>query len=553
MSSLSNQQINSSFNGVLQVPGGITSTLQTVQDGNGNPTGLQISSTAISGATATNFVPSIAGVQIANSVQRLINDGFGDYVSVKDFGAKGDGSTDDTTAFQNALTSSKSVFVPAGTYIVNGGLVIQDNGRLFGCGNASIIKRKNSSTLGAIIQPGSFSQVSSIYIDGNKAAQTVTAYGISCYQVQGVYISNVRVQNAYGIGVGFSNCAECVCFKVTVDSCGANGQGFWNDTYSTSSFYADGKHKYLFCTSTNNQLDGLSIATPGNSVIGGNYSYNGYGGTYGGALGAAGIFTLDGEVTNNLFITNAVCNNNTEYGINAETKGSTIFGNICNTNQLSGILLKGPSQRVVIDSNICAYNGWYTGSSNPSIWQRAGILISAGSSFSTISNNQCYDDRSAGSQTQEYGLRYNNADGSGTSSSLYFLGNSCRYNKTDDDNINPAKYTSNTNLTNVIYKNFVDGDSHRVVVAANNPNVSTDVHTLQLTGTFTLTNIVGGSAFQSITIILASGTVSVTNLAGSTGQIRLAGGTNASLANVGSSITFMYLNNIWYETARTIF
>lgn len=57
MSNLGPQRQKASFSGLLQVPGGITSALQTVQDGDGNPTGLQLSSTAIS---VTGFVSNTA-------------------------------------------------------------------------------------------------------------------------------------------------------------------------------------------------------------------------------------------------------------------------------------------------------------------------------------------------------------------------------------------------------------------------------------------------------------------------------------------------------------
>lgn len=43
---------------------------------------------------------------------RTIDSKFNDFVSVKDFGAVGDGSTDDTTAFQNAINTGKPVYVP---------------------------------------------------------------------------------------------------------------------------------------------------------------------------------------------------------------------------------------------------------------------------------------------------------------------------------------------------------------------------------------------------------------------------------------------------------
>lgn len=46
---------------------------------------------------------------------------------VKDYGAKGDGSTDDTVAFQTALAENRVVCVPGGTYKLNGTLVIREN------------------------------------------------------------------------------------------------------------------------------------------------------------------------------------------------------------------------------------------------------------------------------------------------------------------------------------------------------------------------------------------------------------------------------------------
>jgi len=145
MSSLSNQQINSSFSGLLQVPGGITSSLQTVQDGNGNPTGLQISSSGISGATTSNFVPTINGVQITGSTQRLISDGFGDFFSVKDFGAIGNGIADDTSAIQAAINAggeNSTIYYPKGTYKIQ-------------TGNISVFPQQNHVGSGAIISVAS--------------------------------------------------------------------------------------------------------------------------------------------------------------------------------------------------------------------------------------------------------------------------------------------------------------------------------------------------------------------------------------------------------------
>lgn len=135
MSNLSNQQTNQSFNGLLQVQGGITSTLQTVQDGNGNPTGLQISSTGANVTTSDTYVASVGGVQIVGADPRLISDGFGDVLSVKDFGAVGNGVTDDLAAIQtaiNACPSGGAVYLPRATYSVSAHITLSDGVALIG-------------------------------------------------------------------------------------------------------------------------------------------------------------------------------------------------------------------------------------------------------------------------------------------------------------------------------------------------------------------------------------------------------------------------------------
>jgi hypothetical protein len=64
-------------------------------------------------------------------VRRRLVDKVNDVLSVKDFGARGDGVTDDTTSIRNAITAAagKTLYFPAGTYIVSGptqrGIVFQ--------------------------------------------------------------------------------------------------------------------------------------------------------------------------------------------------------------------------------------------------------------------------------------------------------------------------------------------------------------------------------------------------------------------------------------------
>ena len=49
---------------------------------------------------------------------RYLGDRFADFVNVRDYGAKGDGISDDTAAFQSAVATGFDVFVPKGTYYI---------------------------------------------------------------------------------------------------------------------------------------------------------------------------------------------------------------------------------------------------------------------------------------------------------------------------------------------------------------------------------------------------------------------------------------------------
>ncbi|MGG1514143.1 glycosyl hydrolase family 28-related protein [Paenibacillus oryzisoli] len=121
-------------------------------------------------------------------------------LNVKDFGAKGDGISDDTRSIQTALdagTKKKlSIYFPAGTYIVNANdtLMIKSNTRMVGDGLNSVIKADKSKFAWSLFYiSGSNIQINQIQFDGNNTVNRVVVIQPGSSKVQ---ISNSLVSNA---------------------------------------------------------------------------------------------------------------------------------------------------------------------------------------------------------------------------------------------------------------------------------------------------------------------------------------------------------------------
>ncbi len=114
---------------------------------------------------------------------------FKESISVKDFGAVGDGTTDDSAAFTAALASVASlVYIPAGTYNIKN-IVIPLNKRVYGDGKfTTILKPTTSCTY--VLQLSGGAYATDIQVHGNTLATT----GI---QINGDYVKVIEchVQN----------------------------------------------------------------------------------------------------------------------------------------------------------------------------------------------------------------------------------------------------------------------------------------------------------------------------------------------------------------------
>jgi len=107
------------------------------------------------------------GAGVASTFQGFLQPGTGavtrtwqnkaaDVVSVKDFGAAGDGVIDDTSAIQAALNTGKNVYLPAGRYLVTSGLSMTSSSqRMYGeSGNGPFGLTDNTAIAGTIIEWG---------------------------------------------------------------------------------------------------------------------------------------------------------------------------------------------------------------------------------------------------------------------------------------------------------------------------------------------------------------------------------------------------------------
>lgn len=105
--------------------------------------------------------------------------------NVKDYGAKGDGSTNDVAAFNAALASGYPVIVPFGKYYLASTVTVGEGKILQGYGDSSILYV--SGDYPAITIGGNSTTVSGLKILGNGRG-TVTAYATTRPSQDGIYI-----------------------------------------------------------------------------------------------------------------------------------------------------------------------------------------------------------------------------------------------------------------------------------------------------------------------------------------------------------------------------
>ena len=168
---------------------------------------------------ASSSGSNLIGYQYNNDANdRTVHDRLADSVSVKDFGAVGDGNTDDTAAIQNAISNLSAngggeLYIPKGTYKLTSTLTINgSNIFIRGAGHGATILSFNATTdsLNGIIftSPSGSNQYRgsitdlAILLTGTAQSSTSNCYGLQTNAANDLYFERLLISGfANGLGI----------------------------------------------------------------------------------------------------------------------------------------------------------------------------------------------------------------------------------------------------------------------------------------------------------------------------------------------------------------
>ena len=172
------------------------------------------------------------------------------FISVKSYGAKGDGVTDDTNAIKSALNDlvpavGGTIYFPTGTYIISETILIGGNVTIYGDGVFnSLIKLADNSNCNIISNNENtimyYIKIHDIGLDGN-AQNNTSGSGILLHNANESQIYNVRIANFKDDGIHFT--ANNYSLAPMIYNCFIRGK---NDYTTGNGIFCDGAVTDLF-------------------------------------------------------------------------------------------------------------------------------------------------------------------------------------------------------------------------------------------------------------------------------------------------------------------
>lgn len=322
--------------------------------------------------------------------------------NVLNYGAVGDGVTDDTAAISAALTAAagRVLYFPPGTYLMTSRLRPASYTHVIGAGmGVSIIKRGAALTDELFLPESSAVGVhfSDLTVDGNAGVNTSNTgaeLGVS-HSISNTdcWFERVEIKNFYGLGIGASGARHRIieCVITGLGTTSGSQYGVWFANAASSGVVVRG------CTIRNCRQAAIYGGGTGfliaDNLISGNHVETS---PTGGGQISWGDANGSGVVRGNRILAGG---GDEATGIEVEGiyDGLIVEGNYIEEQQNWGIILQqvagtGP---IIVSNNVVKNCG--------TVGAVPGIAVLAGISNFIITGNRCYDDQ--GTKTQTYGLK----------------------------------------------------------------------------------------------------------------------------------------------------
>jgi parallel beta-helix repeat protein len=217
-------------------------TIGTYDNVTGNSSGIYAAFAAPTGSSLVGFIQSGTGA-VATTVQAKLRES----VSVKDFGATGNGTTDDRAAIQAALNASLSVYfpTPSVSYYISDSVTPQGNALVYGDGLSTHIQVPDGT-------------VNCFYVNGTS----------------GVIVRDLKISTksqtssmAYKSGVLINNSTNCLVENVFMFN-----MGYWGVCLYDSSNCIVRNCRFATWFGTSQDSAGIAVYNnSNNNLIDGNY------------------------------------------------------------------------------------------------------------------------------------------------------------------------------------------------------------------------------------------------------------------------------------------
>ncbi len=186
-----------------------------------------------------------------------------DYVTPQMFGAKGDGITDDSESFKEAL-KHKCVFIPSGTYILSTNLVV--SGHVVGAEETSTILKFNNipSNSYALTVKSNFANMANLTIISEYTHETFEQCeynGIKCDSVWNLSFNHIQ-SKLFNVGIYLNNSWNDIFSECSFTKCqtGVLGGSETNNDIFTNCFIKYNKIGIRKKDGTNFVLDGSDLS-----------------------------------------------------------------------------------------------------------------------------------------------------------------------------------------------------------------------------------------------------------------------------------------------------